>query len=80
MKREYNVECVTGSPSVNYKETISTKSNFNYLHKKQSGGSGQYARVIGYIEPLDDEVISSYYHYYYWLLYLQLIVLLNQLF
>jgi elongation factor G len=40
MKREYNVECITGNPAVNYKETITTKSPFNYLHKKQSGGSG----------------------------------------
>ena len=55
LKREYNVECITGSPSVNYKETITTKSFFNYLHKKQSGGSGQFARVIGYVEPLEEE-------------------------
>jgi elongation factor G len=55
MKREYNVECVTGNPSVNYKETISVKTPFNYLHKKQSGGAGQYGRVIGYIEPVDLE-------------------------
>lgn len=56
MKREYNVECVTGKPSVNFKETILQRSPFNYLHKKQSGGSGQYARVIGYIEPLEEEL------------------------
>jgi elongation factor G len=56
LKREYNVECVVGNPSVNYKETITMRSPFNYLHKKQSGGSGQYGRVIGYIEPLEDEL------------------------
>jgi elongation factor G len=55
MKREYNVDCAVGNPSVNYKETIKAKSSFNYLHKKQTGGSGQYARVIGYIEPIDEE-------------------------
>ncbi len=59
MKREYAVECVTGNPSVNYKETISAKSHFSYLHKKQSGGSGQYARVIGYVEPLEEEEIRK---------------------
>ena len=38
-----------------YKETINRKAEFNYLHKKQSGGSGQFARVVGYIEPCDDD-------------------------
>ncbi|RYH20578.1 hypothetical protein EON65_23050 [archaeon] len=38
---------------VNYKETISNKAEFNYLHKKQSGGAGQYAKVIGHILPVD---------------------------
>ncbi len=56
MKREYNVECVTGNPSVNYKESVTQKAPFSYLHKKQSGGSGQYARVIGYVEPLEEEL------------------------
>lgn len=55
MKREYNVECVTGQPNVNYKETIGTKQKFDWLHKKQTGGAGQYARVIGFIEPLTEE-------------------------
>jgi elongation factor G len=55
MKREYQVECVTGHPKVNYKETISAKTAFTYLHKKQSGGSGQYAKVIGYVEPIPYE-------------------------
>jgi len=44
-----------GAPSVNYRETITQKKNFNFLHKKQSGGAGQFARVIGYLEPLDPE-------------------------
>ena len=59
MKREYNVECVTGTPSVAFKETITAKSKFDYLHKKQSGGSGQYAKVQGYIEPLEDELVAK---------------------
>ena len=55
MNREYNVECIAGQPNVNYKETINRKVEFDYLHKKQTGGSGQYAKVIGYIEPLTEE-------------------------
>lgn len=38
LKREYNVECITGNPSVSFKETITQRQEFNYLHKKQSGG------------------------------------------
>lgn len=51
MKREYDIDLLIGNPTVNYRETIGAKANFNFLHKKQSGGSGQYARVIGYVEP-----------------------------
>ena len=55
LRREFNVDCVTGSPLVNYKETVSARAPFSYLHKKQTGGSGQYARVIGFIEAQDEE-------------------------
>ena len=51
MKREYDIDLTIGNPTVNYRETIGQKATFNFLHKKQSGGSGQYARVIGYVEP-----------------------------
>lgn len=44
-----------GAPSVNYRETITRKATFDYLHKKQSGGAGQYARVVGYVEPIPRE-------------------------
>lgn len=44
-----------GQPTVNYRETISNKASFDYLHKKQSGGAGQYARVIGEIDLLPSE-------------------------
>jgi len=51
MRREYSAEVETGPPQVAYREAISRRADFDYLHKKQTGGSGQYARVVGYIEP-----------------------------
>lgn len=45
----------TGAPGVNYRETITKKASFDYLHKKQSGGAGQFAKVIGYVEPCSTE-------------------------
>jgi elongation factor G len=52
MKREYNAEVETGAPQVAYREAISRKAEFNHTHKKQTGGSGQYGRVAGYVEPM----------------------------
>ena len=55
MKREYKAEVVTSPPQVAYRETIGAKVEFNYTHKKQTGGSGQYGKVVGYAEPFDGE-------------------------
>jgi len=53
MKREFNVEATVGAPQVSYREAITQTAEIDYTHKKQSGGSGQYARVKIIFEPKD---------------------------
>ena len=63
MKREYKAEVEVGQPEVAYREAITQRADFNFTHKKQTGGSGQYARVAGYIEPIvqvDGEEVKDY--------------------
>lgn len=55
MEREYNCPCIMGKPKVAFRETITSPVQFDFTHKKQSGGSGQYGKVIGVLEPLEPE-------------------------
>merc|ERR1719171_1235489 len=54
MRREYNVDIETGEPKVNYREAITSRVAYEYQHKKQTGGRGQYGKVIGYFEPIPE--------------------------
>ena len=55
IKREYKVDCVVGMPKVAYRETPTKQTDYNYKHKKQTGGSGQYGHVVGTMVPMDIE-------------------------
>ena len=54
IRREYKAEVETGMPQVAYRETITQTVEFDYTHKKQTGGSGQYAKIAGQIGPSED--------------------------
>jgi elongation factor G len=55
MKREYGAEVITSPPRVAYRETITRRVDYSYTHKKQTGGSGQYGKVAGFLEPWTEE-------------------------
>lgn len=60
MKREFKCEVTVGRPQVAYRETIGQAANYDYTHKKQTGGSGQFAKVVGKIEPLPADAEKTY--------------------
>ncbi|MEK6554814.1 MAG: elongation factor G [Bdellovibrionota bacterium] len=60
MKREFKCEVISGAPQVAYRETISHAAEFDYTHKKQTGGSGQFAKVVGRLEPLPPGTDKNY--------------------
>ena len=60
MRREFKADVSVGVPNVSYREAPTVEAEFNYKHKKQTGGSGQYAHVVGRLIPLGEDVESSY--------------------
>ncbi|MFQ5491892.1 MAG: elongation factor G, partial [Phycisphaerae bacterium] len=59
-RREYKADVVIGAPKVNYREAPTVEAEYNYKHKKQTGGSGQYAHIIGKMVPLPEDAENEY--------------------
>lgn len=55
IKREYKAEVIVGQPKVNYREAPGGQAHFDYKHKKQTGGSGQYAHIVGELIALPED-------------------------
>ncbi|MFA5864605.1 MAG: elongation factor G [Phycisphaerae bacterium] len=60
MKREYKANVTVGTPNVSYRESPTKEAEFNHRHKKQTGGSGQFAHVVGRLIPLPDDSAEPY--------------------
>lgn len=60
MRREYKIEVQAGAPKVSYREAPTQKVEFNYKHKKQTGGSGQFAHIVGELSPIDSASEDSF--------------------
>ena len=60
MRREYKANVTVGAPKVSYREAPTVESKYDYRHKKQTGGSGQFAHVVGRLIPLGEDALTQY--------------------